>query len=692
LAIFIINYQNNCSTTMKKLSLLLLISAVVFSCSKFEIEEGAINHDVLRIKENKVLVPEGDPLTKADVDRTVMALLEEKKDFHWEWVDLKTLWSAIQYGDQSVAIGYKPYDKGDISSELHELEIGTGEYRAVHDALIEKILEELEKSTGQPVEWKEILVEDDPILPVITVRMPDRNVLTMLHNLENVRYLEPLDYYPDVMSQSRSTSGCSASTEPLNSEDYSSVSPNALLPWNFNNHNVPQAWNIAQGSGITVAVIDAGLSSAQPLLGSDFNNGESNTGRTVEAEATYGSSPYSSCTHGNSMAAQAVGPKNDRGATTGVAYKSNLHFVRGCEDVVLDLSSERRAVKNACTKLGRDRDVDIISMSIGTPFASSTLKDGVDYAYGRGKLIMAAAGTSFSLTSWYGVVYPAYYSSCVAVTGVDESGSTCASCHDGGQVEYTIVMERDANSSRNSLTLPASGTTPDYIGGSSSATATAAGIAALVWSVNPNMSREEVLNCLATTSQYYPNGSFWHGYGNIDAYAAVLCASGGSDPCEGTGDSDGDGVCDALDICPGFDDSVDSDGDEIPDGCDDCNNAVVPFSADPLTDNGDPSPSSSTASTGGNSGISFTVSGIGAKTNGSPSRRYVDVVTITYTDGGGASHTYGVFDGSTMSGSSVDVTINEPVLDITVSLQNSLANNVPVSVNISDATYCAAGQ
>ncbi|MCB9854698.1 MAG: hypothetical protein H6818_03350 [Phycisphaerales bacterium] len=35
-------------------------------------------------------------------------------------------------------------------------------------------------------------------------------------------------------------------------------------------------------------------------------------------------------------------------------------------------------------------------------------------------------------------------------------------------------------------------------------------------------------------------------------------------------ESDGDGVCDGVDICPGFDDRIDSDGDGIPDGCDAC--------------------------------------------------------------------------------------------------------------------------
>ncbi|PHN06704.1 HYR domain-containing protein [Flavilitoribacter nigricans] len=49
----------------------------------------------------------------------------------------------------------------------------------------------------------------------------------------------------------------------------------------------------------------------------------------------------------------------------------------------------------------------------------------------------------------------------------------------------------------------------------------------------------------------------------------------GEDPCaELGGDSDGDGVCDANDRCPGEDDDLDQDNDNIPDACDD--NPTVP--------------------------------------------------------------------------------------------------------------------
>ena len=112
----------------------------------------------------------------------------------------------------------------------------------------------------------------------------------------------------------------------------------------------------------------------------------------------------------------------------------------------------------------------------------------------------------------------------MAVTGVKENGSKCGSCHDGSQIDLTICMERSSNSSRNSLSLAPAGNAPNYIGGSSSATATAAGVAALVWAAKPTATRTQVLNCLTSTAQFAgaPSGS--KGYGNINASAAVNCA------------------------------------------------------------------------------------------------------------------------------------------------------------------------
>ena len=65
---------------------------------------------------------------------------------------------------------------------------------------------------------------------------------------------------------------------------------------------------------------------------------------------------------------------------------------------------------------------------------------------------------------------------------------------------------------------------------------------------------------------------------------------------EGTAiDSDGDGVPDAADVCPGFDDRVDSDGDTLADGCDPCEGALnEDLDADGICDDQDICPADPT--------------------------------------------------------------------------------------------------
>lgn len=513
---------------VRKLSALFILSLLSIAGCRREASvepEGFAAGDVLKQKQVTVEVPQGDPLSQEELDRAIIGKLEEKNDFQWNMIDLRTLWSATLYNDHSVSIGYKPANMGNIDDVIHDIDIRKSEWRAVHDALIELVLTGLNHERAKPLTAADIMVEDDAILPIITLRLTDKEVITRLYNLENVRYIEPLDYWPAVASNDeRSSSGCSASTTALYPADYTTITPNALLPWNFNTHNIPNAWNTSQGAGITIGVIDAGISSSQSLMGSDFNNGDSNVGRTVTTSYTYGTTAFTTCTHGTSMSSTATGPRNNAGSSTGVAYKSSLAFVRGANDVLLDEGAERTGVKNGLVQLSGNAQVRVISISMGSPFSYSVLSDGINYAYGAGKLVLCAAGTSFSWTSWWGVIYPAAYSNCVAVTGVKENGSKCATCHDGSQVDLTICMERTSDSNRNSLALPLSGNTPTYIGGSSVATSTAAGIAALAWSVKPNATRAQILNCLTSTAQFANAPSSSKGYGNINASAAVNCA------------------------------------------------------------------------------------------------------------------------------------------------------------------------
>jgi subtilisin family serine protease len=222
---------------------------------------------------------------------------------------------------------------------------------------------------------------------------------------------------------------------------------------------------------------------------------------------------------GSAMAA----PRNNDGMPVGVAYNANLVAYRATEDVLLNDYHERKGVSAALTQLGNRSDVKIISMSIGYVWSIGNIKDAVKYAYSKGKLIFAAGGTSTSFTNGFGVIFPATMSETVAVTGVNDGSNyeRCDTCHSGSKIDFTIIMEGDNNTSKAPPVLGFNTGQRRYTGGSSVATATTAGIAALVWSKYPSWSRTQVLNRLKQSADLYPSKSSSFGYGNIDALQAV---------------------------------------------------------------------------------------------------------------------------------------------------------------------------
>jgi subtilisin family serine protease len=233
--------------------------------------------------------------------------------------------------------------------------------------------------------------------------------------------------------------------------------------------------------------------------------------------------PDDGCGHGTAMAGVCAAPRGIDGNSCGVAYNSNLVTCRAAEDVYLDASREVKGVSDAYVNAANRADVKIISMSLGRITSSSQIKDAIDLAVAKGKLIFCAAGTSFSWTSgWVGVIFPAYLNEVNAVTGVKQNdfNTSCVDCHDGSETDFTIVMEK-TNNAKFPLTLAMNGDLPSIIGGSSVSTATAAGIAALVWSRFPTYTRDQVLNKLIQTASNYPNRSASLGWGNLNADAAT---------------------------------------------------------------------------------------------------------------------------------------------------------------------------
>ncbi|UCA59162.1 S8/S53 family peptidase [Chryseobacterium rhizoplanae] len=492
---------------MKKTVFFLALFFALNSCTQEE----------LRNENSNIEMSQKNPLTEKQINERINQAIKNEGTFNWKNESDYFLWSAVFRGNRMVSIGFgSSKDDFDRSKSPD------------NKNMEEEILNVIAKSEGKGS--ARFLLNSDKYLNQMDVTIEKEETITALRQMKTIRYVEPADYHyfeneakynTTAKSSGSGSSGCGFSTATLSAVDYTSTTPSAKIPWAFTKHNIPDAWSYSTGAGVTIGLIDTGVSPDQTLLGSSFNNGAS-SGRTISKFGVYNADGSADqCGHGTKMASVMAAPRNNAGLPVGVAYNANLIAYRAAENVVLETSSEQNGVKTAFTELGNNTSVKIISMSMGHIFSVGKIEDGVKYAYARGKLIFCAGGTSTSFTNFVGVIFPASMSETQAITGVKEgtSNQKCDVCHSGSQIDFTFQMERASGNTVPVLSYYNG--QADYVGGSSVATAATAGIAALVWAKNPSWTRDQVLNKMRQSATYYPTANSSYGYGNINVLKAV---------------------------------------------------------------------------------------------------------------------------------------------------------------------------
>jgi subtilisin family serine protease len=511
---------------MKKIFVVLTIASVYLSCSKKDATTTPADVVDTSVKSRQTI----NEFIKSSAEKN-------GGKFEWSTANDNILWSAGQQSDKIYAVGYKPASAPtDLSNIISEININDVDWKNAKEQILQLILR-TERNTNKDLTIEKITAFEENILPAIDVVINDMETITALRASKLIRYVEPMGYEPNELVNYRSSSGCGSYNQDFGLQegaDYLAISPGAKQSWNYAIHGIPTVWDRGYtGSGVGVFIIDSGIATDQDNFGTAFNQGSS-SGRTITKLVTLPRStflgiptgpvetPADGCGHGTAMAGAAAAPRGTDGNAVGVAYNCNLFTCRAAEDVFIDGSRENKGVADAFTNAANRSNVKIISMSMGRITSASQITDAINYAYGKGKLIFCAAGTSFGWTSgWVGVIFPAWLSNVNAVTGVKDNLTTqCNACHDGSQVDFTIVMEKASNE-RHPLTTAMTGNQPATVGGSSVATATCAGIAALVYSRYPTYTRDQVLNKMITTASNYPNKSNNLGWGRVNANAAT---------------------------------------------------------------------------------------------------------------------------------------------------------------------------
>ncbi len=360
-----------------------------------------------------------------------------------------------------------------------------------------------------------------------------------LYDTSYVVYSTP-DFYAEA---------CSRTTDPKYQEQ-----------WALNNtgqqNGVPsvdikaeKAWTFLQyyynkiGDSIRVAVIDNGVENHEDLRDA---SGQS---RVLAGYPTYGhGAPYDTKQwHGQACTGIIAASHNNKGGA-GIAPNTLIVPIRIMRETNIFSSNAR--IRNGIRKSWQKYHAQILSNSWGTDrihhsLINKAFDDAIEYGReGNGCIVVVASGN----LNYSQVEYPANLSNVIAVGATDRCGIRAGtqtitnSCNEWSQGASSF-------GSRLSVVAPGSqvftidrmgilgADTGNYISafrGTSAACPHVAGVAALILSVNPELTHSQVKEILEKTAQKvggynysnmngHPNGTFCDtmGYGMVNAFLAV---------------------------------------------------------------------------------------------------------------------------------------------------------------------------
>jgi subtilisin family serine protease len=358
-----------------------------------------------------------------------------------------------------------------------------------------------------------VLAADD-VRPNMTVRFGSQAAMSAVRHLPNVEFLEPRLAPVQPHAPGGGCTGNAYNGDPEGGDVFTgtpaTVSPGDKLSANFDNSRVQEAWQRgATGAGVTVGVVDTGVFSTQTQLQpADWNDGMS-SGRTLLAIDASGSSTISDeCNHGTRIASTIAAPR-DGVNMVGVAWKANLVTVKHGADVFID-AFETDAVTRGI-RAAANNGARIVEMAFGTgSWQYDNIKQEIQLWNANGVLFVGAAGTEYCLE---GVVFPAKMPEVLAVTGATAGGARDPASCGGPEVDLAAVVD--------SNTFASGRNTNDIItmGGSSGASAVVAGVAALVWSEHPELTKDQVRSRLVGSGSGCCASDI--GNGIVNAYKAV---------------------------------------------------------------------------------------------------------------------------------------------------------------------------
>ncbi|WP_307854171.1 S8 family serine peptidase [Streptomyces tagetis] len=254
--------------------------------------------------------------------------------------------------------------------------------------------------------------------------------------------------------------------------------------WYLSAMKAEEMWKVSTGKGVKVAVVDSGVNHTTESLKGQVLTEEVPKALNYKATDDY-------LGHGTAMA-ELIAGTGAGGTVKGLAPDAKIVPYR-VSMTGLDKAEAKKAPDlSAVIKAVADSDVKIINMSFTIDLNYDDIREAIQYAHEKGKLMFAGTGNDAEEYNYIG--FPAAYPYVVGVAASDKNGKV------GKFSEYGNYVDLAAPG----LDVPTwcdetfRGYCPSE--GTSVATAVASASAALVWSAHPDWTAYQVLGSLIDTA------------------------------------------------------------------------------------------------------------------------------------------------------------------------------------------------
>ncbi|MEA2650862.1 MAG: serine protease [Chloroflexota bacterium] len=285
--------------------------------------------------------------------------------------------------------------------------------------------------------------------------------------------------------------------------------PKTAGQYSLDRMRVRDAWSLSKGGSGVVAVLDTGVQANHPDLvgrvlgGYDFVNTDSNAGDDNG--------------HGTWVAGIIAANPNDGYGIAGISWSDKILPVK----IMSSTGTGDTADLTAGIIWAANHGATVINMSVGGFPAAQYVQDAVNYAWGKGVVLVGAAGNNNREETFF----PASFTNVVSVSATQVNDEFANWSSYGPKVDVSAPGASVQTTNCTVCTYAGHDTWGDhtYISGTSFATPNVAGVIALIRARYPSYTPAQVVSRLISTADDLGRAGYENRYGNgrVNAYRAL---------------------------------------------------------------------------------------------------------------------------------------------------------------------------